>query len=92
MIAYINENRADEYHLLYSTPSKYIAAVNKLAKKWPVKYDDMMPYSNSPHAYWTGYFSSRANSKSEVRRGSNILHASNQLYALASITGDMVAN
>ena len=30
---------------------------------FPVKYDDMMPYAGNEDDYWSGYFTSRANSK-----------------------------
>jgi len=42
----------------------------------------MFPYSDRPDAYWTGYFSARANNKEYIRRASHNFHASNQLYAI----------
>ena len=41
----------------------------------------MFPYSDGPDAYWTGYFSSRANDKEYIRRASHNFHASNELYS-----------
>lgn len=41
----------------------------------------MFPYADNPDAYWTGYFSSRANDKEYTRRASYNYDASNQLYA-----------
>jgi hypothetical protein len=41
----------------------------------------MFPYSDCPDAYWTGYFSSRANDKEYIRRASHNFHASNELYS-----------
>jgi lysosomal alpha-mannosidase len=81
MISYMNENYGDKYNLFYSTPSVYVDAVAKYNISWPTKYDDMFPYSDNPDAYWTGYFSSRANDKGYIRRASSNYHASNQLYA-----------
>lgn len=81
MIEYMNANHGDKYHLRYSTPSDYVDAVAKHNVTWPTKYDDMFPYSDNPDAYWTGYFSSRANDKGYIRRASSNFHASNQLYA-----------
>jgi hypothetical protein len=81
MIKYMNEHHGDKYHFRYSTPSDYVDAVKKHNVTWPTKYDDMMPYSDSPQNFWTGYFTSRANDKGYIRRGSHDLHASNLLYA-----------
>jgi alpha-mannosidase len=55
---------------MYSTPYTYIKALQSLDVTWPTKYDDMFPYADKPYAYWTGYFSSRANDKEYIRRGS----------------------
>ena len=43
----------------YSTPSCYLKALNDAGKTWPSKSDDFCPYASDPHAYWTGYFTSR---------------------------------
>lgn len=45
----------------------------------------MFPYSDTPRAFWTGYFTSRANKKGEIRKGSSNMHAANQLYSRAVI-------
>jgi len=81
LIGYMNENFADRYHFIYSTPSKWVDAVAALDIKWPTKYDDMFPYSDHPDAFWTGYFTSRPNSKEFIRRGSHNLHATHNLYS-----------
>jgi hypothetical protein len=81
MIEYMNVKYADEFKFIYSTPSKYVDAIKALEVTWPVKYDDMFPYSDHPDAYWTGYFSSRANSKEFIRRGSHNLHATTNVFA-----------
>ena len=80
MIEYMNANQK-EYNFVYSSPSKYIDALSSLNATWPTKYDDMFPYSDNPDAYWTGYFSSRANDKGYTRTGSHNFHASNNLYS-----------
>lgn len=48
-----------EVHVLYSTPSCYLKALNDQGLKWPIKEDDFFPYASDPHSYWTGYFTSR---------------------------------
>jgi len=49
--------------------------------EWPVRYDDMFPYADGDDDYWTGYFTSRADLKKQVRQTQANLHASNKLYA-----------
>ena len=43
----------------------------------------MFPYADEVDAYWTGFYSSRANDKEYIRRGSHNLHAALKLYSLA---------
>ena len=45
----------------------------------------MFPYADSSISYWTGYFTSRANDKEYIRRGSHNMMASNKLFAFKSI-------
>lgn len=88
LIKYFNEKYSDQMVLQYSTPSAYVDAVNAetdIFGEWPTKYDDMFPYSDRTTAYWTGYFTSRANAKEYIRRGSHNLMASNKLYAFEII-------
>ena len=67
---------------MYSTPGMYLDAIKAQNLSYPVKYDDMFPYADNPTDYWTGYFSSRANSKKQIRDGQANLHASNKIYAM----------
>lgn len=62
-----------EINLFYSTPSCYVKALNEADIEWPTKTDDFFPYSNDPHAYWTGYFTSRPAHKGMIRMGNTIL-------------------
>ena len=59
---------------------------------WPVKTDDMFPYADFRNEYWTGYFSSRANSKSQVRSAQAYIHASNKLFSEQVIKSDQQAD
>ena len=47
----------------------------------------MFPYADGPNDYWTGYFTSRANSKGQIRDGSSNLHAANKLFAMKMLDG-----
>lgn len=47
MIEYMNANFGDKYIFKYSTPSEYVDAINGIKdRKWPTKYDDLMPYGD----------------------------------------------
>ena len=65
----------------YSTIYDYVNAVKAEEITWPTQHDDLFPYADQVDQYWTGYFSSRANSKSQIRFGSHNLHASNKVFA-----------
>lgn len=78
-------SRYGDIVLRYSTPSEYLDSISNQNIKWPTKYDDMFPYSDGDYSFWTGYFTSRANAKGYVRRGSSNLHASTKLYSLEAI-------
>lgn len=39
---------------MYSTPSRYLKAVNEAGLSWTVKTDDFFPYADGPQAFWTG--------------------------------------
>ena len=63
LIKYVQNKPVDVFgkkiNIFYSTPSCYLKAINDVGKTWPIKTDDFFPYASDPHAYWTGYFSSR---------------------------------
>eukprot|EP00096_Caligus_rogercresseyi_P006017 TRINITY_DN22147_c0_g1_i1.p1 TRINITY_DN22147_c0_g1~~TRINITY_DN22147_c0_g1_i1.p1 ORF type:complete len:951 (-),score=151.90 TRINITY_DN22147_c0_g1_i1:18-2828(-) len=81
----------DNISLLYSTPSCYAESIQKAMKtKFPVKTDDFFPYSNDPHSYWTGYFTSRPGLKGMIRRSNNILQACKQMDVLGNLRSEGV--
>eukprot|EP00760_Papus_ankaliazontas_P016481 PhM_4_TR16801/c0_g1_i9/m.51945/K12311/MAN2B1, LAMAN; lysosomal alpha-mannosidase len=70
--AYLNYEKMDEIMkiinsdpttfgmtLKYSTPHKYVQAVNALNYSWPVNNDDYFIAGDNNHTYLAGYFSSR---------------------------------
>ena len=74
-------------NVFYSTPDAYLAA--KRATRWGEEEGaietvtaDLFPYADSPHAYWTGYLSSRGALKQYIRDSSSALHAARQLAGL----------
>ena len=42
-----------------STPGEFIEAIKKENIKWPVRYQDSMPYGAANNDFWSGFFSSR---------------------------------
>lgn len=83
LIKHVNEkqNNGSRVNVFYSTPSCYLNALNKANNTWTVKYDDFLPYASDPHAYWTGYFTSRPSIKRYERIGNNKLQICKQLAA-----------
>jgi hypothetical protein len=45
----------------------------------------MLPYADAPHAYWSGFFSSRINAKGFIRDLSRYTKVANNLAAVESI-------
>lgn len=84
LIKYINKvYLSSNIRLFYSTPSCYGEAVkNAFVEALPRKTDDFFPYASDPHAYWTGYFTSRPTFKGLVRHSSNLLRACKQIQAM----------
>ena len=80
LIRYVNERQANgsDVNLLYSTPSCYLKSLNEAGKTWPTKSDDFFPYASDPHAYWSGYFSSRPTSKRMIHESSNLVQVAKQ--------------
>ncbi|KAL6770979.1 hypothetical protein ACKKBF_B33465 [Auxenochlorella protothecoides x Auxenochlorella symbiontica] len=77
LIHYVNAD--GRVNVLYSTPEAYVDAKHGYNHTWSVKRDDFFPYSDSSHAYWTGYFSSRPTSKRYIRQATSFLQAARQL-------------
>lgn len=73
-------------NLLYSTPSCYLNEVHKMRKPLSVKTDDFFPYASDPHAFWTGYFTSRPTLKYFIQRANNFLQVCKQL-AVGAFSG-----
>ena len=68
--------------MFYSTPSIYLDALHAAGETWPVKSDDFFPYADHPHAFWTGYFTSRPALKRYIRLSNSHLQACKQLEAV----------
>ena len=85
LIKYVNTElgESEKVHLMYSTPTCYLKALNEEGLDWSAKTDDFYPYASDPHAYWTGYFTSRPTSKRFIREASGYLQMAKHLSARA---------
>ena len=68
--------------VMYSSPACYLAALHAAGQVWPTKQDDFFPYASDPHAYWSGYFSSRPASKFLIRQSEQLGTVLDQLGSL----------
>lgn len=87
LIKHVNKRQSNGSHVnvFYSTPSCYLYALNQANHTWTIKTDDFLPYASDPHAYWTGYFTSRPSIKRFERIGNNKLQVCKQLGARIDI-------
>ncbi|XP_037040043.1 lysosomal alpha-mannosidase isoform X1 [Bradysia coprophila] len=88
LILYSNERQKNgsNFNLFYSTPSCYLKSLHEANITWSTKSDDFFPYSSDPHAFWTGYFTSRPAIKRFERVGNHFLQICKQLTALTPAT------
>jgi len=70
---------------MYSTPACYLKALSEVEFEWTTKDDDFFPYASDAHSYWTGFFTSRPNSKRLVRDASKWLQLAKQMASKALI-------
>ncbi|KAL4437798.1 hypothetical protein ABPG77_005710 [Micractinium sp. CCAP 211/92] len=78
-------NADGRVNAFYSTPARYVAAKHGYGARWPLKEDDFFPYADFPHAFWTGYFTSRPTSKGYVRAATSYLQGARQLEAFVGL-------
>lgn len=72
-------------NVFYSTPSCYLKSVYEANPELKLKIDDFFPYGSDDHSYWSGYFTSRPNSKRFERQSHNFLQTVKQLFSLNRI-------
>lgn len=84
LISLVNKRSAETgVHVLYSTPSCYLKALNEEQNLLPTKTDDFFPYASGVNQYWTGYFTSRPTFKFHERQASGFLQSAQQVVALS---------
>ena len=76
-------NKDGRVKAVYSTPRVYVDAKFKAQQEqgieWDLRSDDIFPLGNAPHAYWSGYFSSRMALKKQERLASSFLQSARQI-------------
>ena len=55
-----------------------------------MRTDDIWPLGDHPHAYWSGYFTSRPALKRQVRVATNLLVAARQLEVVTNLSAAQV--
>lgn len=88
LIKYVNSHPEYNMELKYSTPSLYLKEINEQKLTYPIKTDDFFPYADEPHAYWTGYFTSRVAIKGLVKRFGRAAQTYRKLFAYMTIKGN----
>ena len=69
-------------NLYYATPNMVADAKLGYPVQWPTRaQDDLFPYADGAHSYWTGYMTSRPALKGYIRDSSIVLNAARQLQA-----------
>jgi len=89
LIKYVEAKTNGTIKLVYTTPSCYMDALHGEDIEWPTKQDDFFPYGSDPHAYWSGYFTSRPSLKGFIRSASSFQQAMKQQYVLESLPYDV---
>jgi hypothetical protein len=86
----------------YSTLDEYFRAVRNAqvsghinskdtdptASPWPILIGDMLPYTETSSAWWTGFYTSRPALKGHTRYAHSVLRWSEQILAAVSILAD----
>ncbi|CAG7723264.1 unnamed protein product [Allacma fusca] len=90
LIKHVNarQSNGSTVNLFYSTPSCYLQEVNKANLSWSMKTDDYFPYASDPHAFWTGYFTSRPTLKYFIHKTNNFLQTCQQLSSMTDENGE----
>ena len=85
IIDYLNQHPELGVTAQFSTPTEYTKAVFEEVKNNRIhlaeKTDDFFPYRDEPHAYWTGYFTSKPWLKGMIRQASRYLQTVKKLLS-----------
>jgi len=84
--------KQSKFNLFWSNPERYtLARAAELGQSkdlsFSTKTDDLMPYADCAHCYWSGYFTSRPTIKYFERTSSSFLQTLRQSFAAAEQRG-----
>eukprot|EP00048_Salpingoeca_helianthica_P001784 m.51619 g.51619 ORF g.51619 m.51619 type:complete len:1134 (-) comp11716_c0_seq2:511-3912(-) len=89
LIAYVNADPSLNATVQYSFFSDYAKAVHQEPVTWPLHKPsdgDFFPYADHPHAYWTGYYTSRPALKQFIRTRATIARNTEFLHTVLTKT------
>lgn len=72
-----------QFKVFYSSPNEWTDAVTSNGQSFPLRTDDLMPYADSGHSYWGGYFTSRAALKGYIRQMTGVQTTARSLQVLS---------
>lgn len=76
--------------VVYSTVSRYLKRINELnITSYETKNDDFFPYASDVSDYWTGYFTSRVNSKYLIKETGRFLQTVRSLFTHMDMSQQM---
>jgi hypothetical protein len=85
LIHFLNSHPSLGIKAYFSTPHNYSNSVYEEIRKKNItlseKSDDFFPYQDVPHAYWSGFFSSKPSMKGMIRTASKYLQAARKILA-----------
>lgn len=78
-----------KYNVFYSSPSRWSQAALSAGTSFPLRTDDLMPYADGAHSYWTGYYTSRAALKGYIRSMTGYQTVARAMQVLAGGASDL---
>lgn len=83
LMSFVNNNSSFNTKIIYSTLADYTLAVNQLNLTWKLEQPEFFTYIEEPHAWWSGYFTSRSDLKLFVRSRQVLLRMAEQSFLFA---------
>ncbi|CAD8109144.1 unnamed protein product [Paramecium sonneborni] len=83
-IIYFVNNNTEKFKMSiqYATPQQYIQILNQQNITYPNQEEDFFPYSDHPHEYWSGFYSSRPYFKRYVKKMGRYFQQVKRFYSI----------
>lgn len=85
LMKFINNREEWGVSLQYSTPSRYIRAINRRNLTYSTRNADFFPYADQKNAYWTGFFASRPVLKAMVKEMGRFLQVVRNFFVISAV-------